>query len=61
MGLAEKARAMSGKGSAPRPYTVDRETFASNWDRIFGKKPKAFTVTVPDDLPEAPEPETTDE
>jgi hypothetical protein len=27
-----------GKGSAPRPYSVDKETFDSNWDRIF--KPK---------------------
>lgn len=27
-----------GKGSSPRPYSVDQETFASNWDRIFGKK-----------------------
>lgn len=29
---------MSGKGSKPRPYSVDRKTFESNWDRIFGKK-----------------------
>lgn len=29
---------MSGKGSAPRPYGVDKETFASNWERTFGKK-----------------------
>ena len=27
-----------GKGSSPRPYSVDQETFASNWDLIFGKK-----------------------
>ena len=26
-----------GKGSAPRPKSVDAETFASNWDAIFGK------------------------
>jgi len=25
----------NGKGSAPRPFSVDKETFASNWDRIF--------------------------
>lgn len=24
-----------GKGSAPRPYSVDADTFASNWDRTF--------------------------
>lgn len=27
-----------GKGSSPRPYSVDEKTFAENWDRIFGKK-----------------------
>ncbi len=27
-----------GKGSAPRPFGVDHNTFASNWDQIFGKK-----------------------
>ncbi len=29
---------MSGKGSSPRPYSVDRKTFETNWDKIFGKK-----------------------
>lgn len=29
---------MSGKGSAPRPYSVDQKTFDQNWDRIFNKK-----------------------
>lgn len=29
---------MSGKGSRPRPYSVDRKTFENNWERIFGKK-----------------------
>ena len=24
-----------GKGSKPRPYSVDQKTFDSNWDRIF--------------------------
>jgi hypothetical protein len=28
------------KGSKPRPREVDSETFESNWDAIFGKKPK---------------------
>lgn len=27
-----------GKGSAPRPYSVDTEIFFSNFERIFGKK-----------------------
>jgi len=31
---------MSGKGSCPRPYSVDRKTFESNWDKIFAKKKK---------------------
>lgn len=34
---------MSGKGSKPRPYSVDRKTYESNWDRIFGKKSKNTT------------------
>ena len=29
---------MSGKGSKQRPAVVSRETFANNWDAIFGKK-----------------------
>jgi|688.fasta_scaffold693533_1 hypothetical protein len=28
---------MSGKGSRPRPFSVDRKTFESNWEKIFGK------------------------
>ena len=27
-----------GKGSAPRPFIVDRATFENNFDAIFGKK-----------------------
>ena len=29
---------MAGKGSRPRPYSVDQKTFDSNWDTIFNKK-----------------------
>lgn len=29
---------MSGKGSRPRPLSVDRKTFENNWERVFGKK-----------------------
>ena len=29
---------MSGKGSKPRPFSVDQETFDNNWDRIFKKE-----------------------
>lgn len=35
---------MSGKGSGARPFSVDRKTFADNFDAIFGKpKPAAIT------------------
>jgi len=27
-----------GKGSAPRPFSVDKKTFDDNWDRIFKSK-----------------------
>lgn len=26
-----------GKGSSPRPYSVDQDTFSKNWDSIFKK------------------------
>ena len=29
---------MSGKGSAPRPLSVDQKTFETNWEAIFGRK-----------------------
>lgn len=28
---------MAGKGSKPRPLSVDRKKFEDNWDRIFNK------------------------
>jgi hypothetical protein len=31
---------MSGKGSRPRPYSVDQKTFDDNWDKIFSNKKK---------------------
>jgi len=34
---------MSGKGSRPRPFSVDRKTFESNWEKIFGKNKKKNT------------------
>ena len=27
-----------GKGSSPRPFSVDRKTFDENWDKIFKAK-----------------------
>ena len=32
-----------GKGSTPRPYSVDKETFDNNWNKIFGKKDNTGT------------------
>lgn len=31
---------MSGKGSRPRPFSVDQKTFDSNWDNIFNQNKK---------------------
>jgi len=31
---------MSGKGDKRRPAKVSDEEFASNWERVFGKKPE---------------------
>lgn len=30
--------AEAGKGSRPRPYSVDKQTYDQNWDNIFNKK-----------------------
>lgn len=35
---------MSGKGSKPRPFSVDRKTFEVNWNKIFKKKKKTKNV-----------------
>lgn len=29
---------MNGKGDNQRPRLVDRDTYESNWERVFGKK-----------------------
>jgi hypothetical protein len=34
-----------GKGDTPRPISVDQNTFASNWEAIFGKKKKEVVDT----------------
>ena len=31
----------AGKGSVPRPKSVDEDTFTNNWELAFGKKKKA--------------------
>jgi len=39
-----------GKGSSPRPFSVDNNTFADNWERIFGKKtPKEIDDAIAED------------
>lgn len=35
-----------GKGSKPRPFSVDQDTFSSNWDLIFGKNQKVKQAIV---------------
>lgn len=34
-----------GKGSAPRPYSIDHNTFSSNWDAIFKKEKNSDDVS----------------
>ena len=36
--------AHGGKGSRPRPFSVDQKTFNSNWDNIFAKDKKEQAV-----------------
>jgi hypothetical protein len=38
------------KGSAPRPFDVDRQAFENNWDAIFGKRKSANNDDQHDDL-----------
>jgi len=35
----------NGKGSKPRPFSVSQDTFAANWDVIFGVKDKSVPST----------------
>ena len=39
---------MSGKGSSPRPFSVDQKTFESNWDLIFNKNKNAQVAKLVD-------------
>jgi hypothetical protein len=39
-----------GKGSAPRPFSVNQETFENNWDRIFSKNKQKQTSEFQDIL-----------
>lgn len=33
---------MNGKGDKTRPLSVDKQTFDTNWDAIFGKRKKTI-------------------
>lgn len=44
---------MSGKGSRPRPYSVDKKTFDDNWDRIFKKNEYQDILSTEDAILEA--------
>lgn len=37
---------MNGKGSKPRPLSIPKEVYDTNWDKIF-KKPKKKKTPVP--------------
>jgi len=39
---------MSGKGSAPRPFSVTDEQFAEAWSRIFNKDKEGQGESQPD-------------
>ena len=43
------------KGSAPRPFDVDRQAFENNWDAIFGKRKSANGDDKHDNLGETGE------
>jgi len=38
--------AEAGKGSRPRPFSVDQKTFDTNWDSIFGGKEQSVIEEV---------------
>jgi hypothetical protein len=38
--LGEVSMSDGGKGSRPRPLSVDQKTFDSNWDTIFNRQKK---------------------
>ncbi len=41
--------AEAGKGSRPRPYSVDQKTFDTNWEAVFGKKDQSAEENSADD------------
>jgi hypothetical protein len=41
----------AGKGSKPRPYSVDQRTFEDNWSKTFGAKKKPGKTCMYSHLP----------
>ena len=39
----------SGKGSAPRPFSVSNEEYANRWDAIFGRDLKEELAVTPEE------------
>ena len=37
---------MTGKGSSPRPFAVDKETFNNNFDNIFNKREREQVTEI---------------
>ena len=37
---------MNGKGSKPRPFSVDQKTFDDNWDKVFRKKEQPVKLST---------------
>ena len=37
---------MTGKGSEPRPFAVDKETFNDNFDKIFNKREREQVTEI---------------
>lgn len=46
-----------GKGSTPRPFDVDEETFAGNWTKTFGRNNAKQKQESPDTSGESTHPE----
>lgn len=43
---------MAGKGSKPRPFSVDQQTFDDNWDKIFSQTTAAYHQGTSEKQPE---------
>lgn len=48
---------MAGKGDTPRPFAVDEQTYADNWNRTFGAKPSGSPTKVENDNGQGSQPD----